>query len=114
MNSYGLVLIGLAQCIIIGWVFGTKKMREFVNEHSEIKLGAWWDFCIKFLTPIMLIIILVYSVVEYVKTPYEGYPAFAQIVGWGVAAFLLIGGVILMKLRGKESVEQEKEAGISS
>jgi neurotransmitter:Na+ symporter, NSS family len=114
VNSYGLVLIGLAQCIIIGWVFGTKKMREFVNEHSEIKLGAWWDFCIKFLTPAMLIIILVYSVVEYVKAPYEGYPAFAQIVGWGVAAFLLIGAVIFMKLRGKESVEQEKETGISS
>lgn len=101
VNSYGLVLIGLAQCIVIGWFFGTKKMRHIVNENSEIKIGWWWDFCIKFLTPAALIVILVNSVIGYIDTPYEGYETAAQIIGWAVAASLLIGGIILSLIRGR-------------
>jgi NSS family neurotransmitter:Na+ symporter len=40
-------VIGLAEVIVIGFVFGTKPFREYLNSVSDIKVGSWWDIMIK-------------------------------------------------------------------
>lgn len=107
VNNFGLVLVGLFTCILIGWGYGADKIRGMINEHSEIKVGVWFDVCIKFITPIILIILLVLNLIERIRVPYEGYPAFMQIVGgWGFIAVLLILGVVLMLIKGRESKDE--------
>ncbi len=104
INNFGLVTIGLFTCLLIGWGYGAHKIREQINEHSEVKIGVWFDICIKFITPIVLIILLVLNFIDRIQTPYEGYPAFMQIVGgWGLIAFLFLLGIIFMLFKGRES-----------
>ena len=38
---YGLLITGALACLVIGWGFGTRKLREYLNETSDIKVGAW-------------------------------------------------------------------------
>lgn len=53
-NDYGLVSVGLLQCIIVGYFFSTDKLRDYINQVSEIKLWGWWELCIRVITPVIL------------------------------------------------------------
>ena len=109
LNNFGLVLIGLFTCLLIGWGYGAHKIREAINEVSEIKIGVWFDICIKFITPIVLIILLVLNFIERIKDPYEGYPGFMQLVGgWGMMAVFIILGIVFMLIKTKEKPQAEE------
>jgi len=108
LNSFALPVVGALQCIAVGWLYGAPKLREHINATSDFKIGLWWDFCIKFLTPALLIWMLVKSAMELFKEPYEGYPSWAQWTGgWGMLALLVIVAFILAAVKGRKSAERE-------
>lgn len=110
INSYGLVAVGLAECIVLGWIIGPRKIREHVNGLSEVKVGKWFDFFIKFLTPIALTYILITSLIDDIKIPYEGYPQWALNIGWAMVIILPLVSYVLSKLKtAKETEEIVKE-----
>jgi NSS family neurotransmitter:Na+ symporter len=51
INNYGLTAIGLTEVIVIGFIFGTRDFRIFINSVSEVKVGIWWDIMIRVVTP---------------------------------------------------------------
>lgn len=53
-NDYGLVIVGLLQCVIVGYFFRTDTLRDYINQVSEIKLWGWWELCIRVITPLVL------------------------------------------------------------
>ncbi len=53
-NDYGLVIVGLLQCLIVGYFFKTDILRDYINQVSEIKLWGWWELCIRIITPLIL------------------------------------------------------------
>jgi len=65
--SYGLLIIGFCECILVGWFLGADKVRLHLNENSSIKLGAWFDVLIKFVIPLALLVVLGYSVWGEIK-----------------------------------------------
>jgi NSS family neurotransmitter:Na+ symporter len=108
MNNYGLVVVGFLECIAIGWFYGTKKLREYINEVSDFQIGWWWDLFIKWITPLVLGWALVANVVEEFKTPYEGYPTWALIAGgWSVVALIIIVAAILTAIPGTKREREE-------
>ncbi len=60
--GYGLIVGGLIECIVVGWVMPARKLREAVNEHSRIKLGPWFDGLVRWVMPAVLLAILVFAV----------------------------------------------------
>jgi NSS family neurotransmitter:Na+ symporter len=60
--SYGLLLIVLFECILVGWVLGVDRIRLHVNSNSRIKLGRWFNFAIKFVIPLTILFVLGYSI----------------------------------------------------
>ncbi|MBC8204470.1 MAG: sodium-dependent transporter [FCB group bacterium] len=94
ISDYGLVTVALAECIVVGWMFGTKDLRDYINSTSEIKIGAWWDFCIKFITPVILGYILVSSLVKGIIEPYGGYSGWANWIG----GWLMITAAVLLSI----------------
>lgn len=91
ITNYGLVFIGLLEAIAIGWVYGAENLRNYINEVSDIKIGKWWNFFIKYLIPVCLIILLATSLKQDITKPYEGYPQWAiWVFGW-----LMLVGVAL-------------------
>lgn len=99
MSNYGLVFVGLLECIAVGYFFNLAEIRDYINEHSEIKLGAWWETFIKVIIPIVLIFLLVTQVVKDIAEPYgdfhEVFKYSINIMGWGYFGFLLIVAFIL-------------------
>ena len=104
LNNFVLVLVGLAECLVIGYVFGARRMRSFVNEVSDFTIGVWWDICIKFITPAILGISLVWVLIQRITGGYEGYPGWAVLLGGGGIVVLAVTLALLFSAsRGKES-----------
>ena len=57
----GVIFAVLVQCFVPGWLIGTNDLRNYINEHSEIKTGFIWELILKVFLPISLTIILVYN-----------------------------------------------------
>lgn len=73
LTHYGLVVVGIAECILVGWFFKLDILRNHINRISSIKIGGWWDFLVKFFIPLVLSIILIGDLYNEIKQPYEGY-----------------------------------------
>jgi NSS family neurotransmitter:Na+ symporter len=102
--NFGLVLIGLIECIILGWMYTLHRLRKHANETSEIKIGKWWEYLIKIVIPVVLITLLVMSIINNITDPYMGYPWWV-IIGVGVipVVSIVIISLILSKIRNKEA-----------
>ena len=111
INAYVIVSLGMVEAILIGWVVGASKMREHSNSISYIRLGSWWEIMIKFVTPAVLGLMLVLSVIDEIQKGYEGYPTAALLVfGVLMVATLLILGII-MRSRSWHNPETVKYSG---
>ena len=107
--NFGLVTIGLLECLIFGWMFKIYRLREHANETSDILLGRWWDILIKFIIPSILAILLAAAIVNNViNNPYPSYPGWL-IVLMGIAPLLIITVIsfVLMKIKGKKEGKEE-------
>jgi NSS family neurotransmitter:Na+ symporter len=105
ITNFGLVTIGLLECIIFGWMFKISRLREHANETSEIMLGKWWDVLIKIVIPAILIVLLIMAIINNVTdNPYPHYPGWLVVL-FGVGPLLIITGLsfVLMKIKGKEA-----------
>ncbi|KAJ49963.1 NSS family neurotransmitter:Na+ symporter [Clostridium tetanomorphum] len=98
VSNYGIALIGLVEVIVLGYVYKTERMRREVNEYSDIKIGVWWDFLIRYITPILLGYMSIDNIITEFKAPYGGYTMSSLIVfGWSIAIGILIMGIYLSR-----------------
>ena len=72
--NYGLIIVGILEATIVGWIWKGNDLKEFVNKNSDVKFGFWWDASIKFIIPIFLTVLLILNIKEELSAPYEGYP----------------------------------------
>ncbi|HHT21643.1 MAG TPA: sodium-dependent transporter [Tissierellia bacterium] len=100
VNAYVIVTLGMVEAILIGWVVGASKMRAHANEISYIRLGAWWEIMIKFVTPIVLFVMLALSIVQEIRTGYEGYPTSALLLYGVLMIVIAVVFGIVMQARG--------------
>jgi len=85
--NWGLVIVGLLEAILIGWFFDVRKVAIDIDSTSSIKFGKLWIISVKYITPIILLITIIMSIVKEINSPYESYPIWSLMVGgW----FLLI------------------------
>ena len=108
VTNFGLVSIGLLECIMFGWLFRVYKLRRHANETSDIMLGRWWDILIKYIIPAILIILLIAAIIKnLLDNPYPSYPGWIVILA-GVAPLLIITvlSFVLMKIKGNKEAEE--------
>ncbi len=60
----GIALLGLIECVTLGWTYRIGRLREHANELSDWKIGRWWDFIIRYFAPIILTALFVWSLLE--------------------------------------------------
>jgi NSS family neurotransmitter:Na+ symporter len=103
VTDFGLVTIGLLECIIFGWMFKLNRLRGHANKTSDIMLGRWWDVLIKFVIPAILIILLIIALIDNItNNPYPSYPGWLVVL-FGIGPLIIITGLsfVLMKIKGK-------------
>jgi len=80
LTQYGLVLGGILECILIGWIYKAYVLREHINSVCQLRLLSWWDYAVKIVIPATLAVILVNGFLKEVTSPYEGYPWLAIVL----------------------------------
>ncbi|MCI2255126.1 sodium-dependent transporter [Domibacillus sp. PGB-M46] len=101
INLYGIVFAGFVEVILVAWVFKElDSLKQHADAVSDIKLGAWWKFCLMILTPIVLAYMMFDNIRQDLSAPYEDYPlSFLITYGWGTAALAIIIGVVFMFIK---------------
>ena len=92
LSHYGLVVVGLLEALLVGWFFHIERLRKHINAVSEMKLGPWWSFLIKFFIPFILILILGVDFIDEIRKPYGDYTWTALLtigVNWLAITFLV-------------------------
>ena len=96
-NNIGIVAGGVAEVIIIGWLFKPEEIRKIANSTSNFSVGRWWIWCLKLVTVIVLGYTFIKNMVSYFKDGYEGYPMW---VGYLILALMILGVIILTTRKG--------------
>ena len=100
MNQFGLMTVCLLEAILIGWFVKTEEFRKYSNHFSEIQIGSWWDYLLKFFIPIVLSVLLINWLSQRVSSSYESYKRSAEFLGGWLLVFLLpVISVFLMGAR---------------
>ena len=83
INDYGVLLGGLFEVILLAWVFKLDDQKAIINPISDFSVGRWWNFCLKILTPLVLITMATNKLVaELGAVTYENYPVMAIRIFW--------------------------------
>ena len=100
-NQFNLIVIGIMECIAIGWCFNLDKVLAQINLNSKkFRMPRiWFRVSIKIISPFCLFILLVWNVYSlFIKNGghYNAdYPIWAEIVaGWVVTGFVFLSGLI--------------------
>jgi len=107
ITHYGLVIIGLLECIVIGWIFSSKKLREHICHSGEMSMNKWWDVSVRFITPAVLIILLINDLMREVQAPYGDYSWLSVImIGRDSLLITLIVAFVVSMWPWKKELEQ--------
>lgn len=71
--SHGLLLVGLVECLILGWLLPVRRLREELNRHSKFRIPAAFDWLIKLVIPAALTFVLGASVWTELSTSLYGW-----------------------------------------
>ena len=105
----GLMVVVLLECISLGYLYKLEDIRSYVNERSEIRVGKWWNFLIKVVTPLVIVVLLDFEIVARIKGPYEGYPRWAEFQGgWFVLGLIFAVAMLLGIAKGAKDKEEEQ------
>jgi len=103
INSIGVVSCGLLEVLLIGWFFKPEKLRKEANEFSNFSVGKWWTVCIKFVTIVVLGIMIVLNTKELIQKGYDAYSSTdLMLFGWGSIIIVIVCTVIFTAMKGKE------------
>lgn len=80
LTQYGLVIAAILECILLGWIYKAKGLREHINHTSSWSLSSLWNHQVRIVIPIVLGIILVNSLIKEFSLPYENYPVLSLII----------------------------------
>uniref|UniRef100_UPI00358F3445 sodium-dependent dopamine transporter-like n=1 Tax=Myxine glutinosa TaxID=7769 RepID=UPI00358F3445 len=83
----------LIELVVIFWIYGTKRLCANVKEMTGQKPGLCFQICWRFLTPCILMAIILSKIILYKTVRYGEYtyPSWALVfLGWMTTIFILI------------------------
>ena len=92
-----LLLIGCCETVCIGWFYGVDRFSDNIQEMTGYRPSLWWRICWKYITPLILFVLLLFTVIEWSGITYGGtykYPVWAEVIGW-MLAFASMGWIIV-------------------
>ncbi len=111
INNFGLLVVGILEAILIGWIFGAKRFTEGINQNPGFKVGTTWRFCIKYFAPLALIAIVGSEAVRNATEPYGGYSwASVTTIGLGWLLITVAAAYLLTRRRWVHRLHEVEEA----
>ncbi|XP_034538153.1 sodium- and chloride-dependent neutral and basic amino acid transporter B(0+) isoform X2 [Notolabrus celidotus] len=103
--SWVLLFVALFEIIGVSYIYGGNRFIkdiEMMIGNKSFAFWLWWRACWFFISPCVIVVILVWSLLSIVPHEYDGVqsPVWGSALGWCMALFILfwIPGVALYKL----------------
>ena|GEM_PF-753651 len=68
-GTWGIMFVGLVECLVLGWAFDLGKLRRHANKNSDWQLGLWWEWVIRIIIPVILFTLIIWSFIGDVRGP---------------------------------------------
>lgn len=99
-NQYNLLIVGVLECVLVGWFFKPKKVLTEINKNTKkVKMPAFWFYAaIMVIAPLALLGLTVWNIYVLVRDSgglYGGYPVYANVIGWVITFLAFISGFIV-------------------
>jgi NSS family neurotransmitter:Na+ symporter len=95
VNQFGILLLIGIQCIIFAWFYGVEHFLPALNERSTFKVGKTWTFVIKYLLPVVLIIMWAIGIFQLFTTA----KSFEVMVDLIIIIAVLVSAFVLAKIK---------------
>ncbi|XP_076117759.1 sodium- and chloride-dependent glycine transporter 2-like isoform X2 [Mytilus galloprovincialis] len=78
------MLVAVIECIVIGWIYGTDQFYKDIEMMIGYKPCTGWKICWKFITPVVILVMLVFNMTQLQPVSYNHYqyPSYAIAIGW--------------------------------
>ncbi|CAD5123410.1 DgyrCDS11761 [Dimorphilus gyrociliatus] len=86
--GWSLILIGLCEVMIFGWIYGAKRLIGDIEEMLGTRMrNPYWWICWYAITPLLLLAILIVNCIQFEPLEVGDYklPDWAQGLGWCMA-----------------------------
>ncbi|NLF32657.1 MAG: sodium-dependent transporter [Planctomycetes bacterium] len=115
-GPWGIALLGLLQCVVLGWMYRISRLRRHANERSDWRLGPWWDWLVRVVVPVMLAALFIWNVLEQSTSARflrneHGLPVWPNIVGLILAATAPLLAVVLSLIPSPGADAHDAHAG---
>lgn len=119
-NQYNMILIGVMECIVIGWIFQMDKVLYEINRNAKAyKMPMWWfKGSIRYIAPVVLLLFCGLNIKDLfasggVYGAADGYPLWSNLAGgWGVTLLVFISGFIangVIRIKKKHGFTEREE-----
>ncbi|XP_043120777.1 sodium- and chloride-dependent GABA transporter 2-like isoform X1 [Puntigrus tetrazona] len=111
-NGACILFLSVLESLVMGWIFGAERMFDIIEDMTKSRPNYIFMLCWKYLTPLVSLVSLVYSIVEYkplTLNRWYVYPDWAYVLGWllALSSILLVPGWALGRMCvGKGSLKQ--------
>lgn len=91
VNNIVIIFSVIVECVLFAWVFKAERLVDFLNKRSKtLKLGKWWLILVKYIIPVLLVVIWFGGLYELVSMKTTEYVIILLVL----AAILLISSLI--------------------
>ncbi len=110
---WGLALLLSGFFIILAvWKYGAEKLRkEIINPESELKMGRWWSCIIRYVSPLVFIVLLLWWMYQAIKSypqtwwmPFKVSNLGTIIFQWSIliAILLIFSGSLSQRIKSNQ------------
>ncbi|XP_065315007.1 sodium- and chloride-dependent glycine transporter 2-like isoform X1 [Gordionus sp. m RMFG-2023] len=86
--GWPLLFISLIQCAIVSYIYGIERFLNDIETMLGYKVNFWWKLCWKYISPVSILILLLYDWASSTGLTYGNYytfPPAAIGLGWSMA-----------------------------
>jgi len=114
--DYGLLICGLFELIILGWVFDLDKLLDFINRNARVKLGMKFKFLVKIALPVLILGIIGFSIwTEEIQKGLYGFDmstgAMNNLYIWAFVGWIIfsVGGALTFTFMKRRKVMEDEQ-----
>ncbi len=109
-NQYSMIVIGILECLVVGWIFDPHKVVEVINANTKkFRMPSWWfTASVRFLSPLLLFGFFCWNM--YTLFAKNGgrynteYGFYAELIGgWLIMALCFASGFIIKLICKKKA-----------
>jgi NSS family neurotransmitter:Na+ symporter len=106
-GTWGISMLGLLECLVLGWYYRLDILRNHSNDRSDWRLGKWWDAAVRLVLPLLLGMLFFWNLHDDIGRPEglfrsgDGTLATDKIVAFSVTVAVFVGSIIIAALKTK-------------